>query len=145
MEYIVVNVRVKALQKILLTLAPREKWALTEDLDLPPQLSLGFRGFCLLHKCERFGQMIGVFLTALADDSARELVLVAMDSMTLALSEFEGSPSPFEFSLDELSENLSTQLCVESPSVVPTSWIEDMMDDSTSERASVWVELCCGG
>lgn len=62
----------------------------------------------------------------------------------LALSEFEGSPSPFEFSLDDLSENPSTQLCVEFPNVVPTSWME-MIEDPMSDRASVSVGVCCGG
>lgn len=82
----------------------------------------------------------GYVLTAPVDDSALELVLVvAMDFIMLALSEFEGSPSPFEFSLDDLNENPSTQLCVESPSVVPTSWMEEISDDSKSDRASVSV------
>jgi len=53
----------------------------------------------------------GYFLTALVEDSARELVLVVvMDSIMLAPSEFGGPPSPFKFSLDDLSENPSTQL-----------------------------------
>ena len=87
----------------------------------------------------------GYFLTAPVDDSALELVLVAMDSTTLALSEFEGSPSPLELSLDDPNENPSTQLCVESPNVVPTSWMEEMIDDPISDRASVSVGVCCGG
>ena len=89
---------------------------------------------------------LGCALTALVEDSAWELVLVVViDSTMLAPGEFEESPSPFEFSLDDLSENPSTQLCVESPSVVPTSWREDVIDDSMSDRASVSVVVCCGG
>lgn len=62
----------------------------------------------------------------------------------LAPSEFEGSLS-FESPPDDLSENPSTQLCVESPSVVLASGTEEMMDDSISERASASVGACFGG
>ena len=62
----------------------------------------------------------------------------------LAPSESEGSLS-FEFSLDDLSENPSTQLWVESPSVVLTSGAEEAMDDSISERASASAGACFGG
>lgn len=85
-------------------------------------------------------------LTALVEDSACELVLVvATDSIMLALREFEGSPSQFEFSLDDLNENPSTQLCVESPSVVPASGAEEIIDDPMSERVSVSVGVDSGG
>jgi hypothetical protein len=63
----------------------------------------------------------------------------------LAPSEFDGSPSPFKFSLDDLSENPSTQLCVESPSVVPTSGVEEITEDPMSDRVSVSARLCFGG
>jgi len=76
------------------------------------------------------------------DVSVRELVLVvATDSIMLALSEFDGSP--FEISSDELDP--STQLRVESPSVVPTSRTEEMIDDPISDRASASAEACFGG
>jgi hypothetical protein len=84
-------------------------------------------------------------LTALVDDSAWELVLVVADWTALALGEFEGFPSPFMSSLDDLNENPSTQLCVESPSVVFTSWMEEMMEDSISDLVSVSLEVCCEG
>lgn len=88
----------------------------------------------------------GYLLTALVEDSACELVLVvATDSIMLAPRDFGGSPSPFKFSLDDLSENPSTQLCVESPSVVPTSGAEEMIDDSMSDRVSPSAGVCLGG
>lgn len=87
----------------------------------------------------------GYRLTALDEDPAWELsLIVVMDSIILDLTEF-GSPSPFEFSLDDLKENPSTQLCVESPNVVPTSGTEDTIDDPMSDRVSVSAGVCGGG
>ena len=153
-EYSVVNVRVKAVQEfpfsssvpeatehLLRILISLHNSAL--DFDGAVDVSVGCATVSVSVKCS------GYLLTALVEDPVWELVLVVVtDSIMLAPSELErppASPSPFEFSLDDLSENPSTQLCVESPSVVPTSGTEEMIDDSMSDRASVSAGVDFGG